>query len=562
MGDIVATIQAEQDAIIRSDLGGRPRRPGRPGHRQDGGRAAPRRLPAVRPPPGPRALGRAAHRAERGVPALHRPGAAVARRDRRRHHDDRRARTRASRVDRRRGRGGRARSRGAPRWPASSRGPCGSVSACPRAPQEVKVEGRGPGHHAAGRVRRDGAGPAQPPAAQHGPGDLRAGDARPARRPVRRAARLSGAGGRARRDPRGAADHPRHPGRAQPRVDAADPAAARRGPVDQARADSPPPRPSCPVATAHCCCGSRARRGPPPTCRCSTRRPSCSARTTRPPGPRRAPTPSDAPPRSSTRAGCCSRPATPASCPPSCSPTGSPRPVRRLTTAERAAADRTWTYGHVVVDEAQELSAMAWRMLLRRVPTRSMTIVGDVAQTTARAGARSWRAMLDPILRSSWRLSELTVNYRTPCGGRDGGADRGAGRGPAGERPALGPRGARTRCSSSTSPEAPRPPATADDDALVAAAVRHAAAAVGRMDDVADGGRVAVVVADRRSSRRSRSAVGTPGSATSWAPERRARRAAHRAHAAGGQGARVRRRRAGGAGRGCWRRARATCTSR
>jgi DNA helicase IV len=86
-----------------------------------------------------------------------------------------------------------------------------------------------------------------------------------------------------------------------------------------------------------------------------------------------------------------------------------------LTTAERAAADRSWTYGHVVVDEAQELSAMAWRMLLRRVPTRSMTVVGDVAQTSSSAGARSWRASLDPVLRQSWRLAELTVNYRTPA---------------------------------------------------------------------------------------------------------------------------------------------------
>lgn len=86
----------------------------------------------------------------------------------------------------------------------------------------------------------------------------------------------------------------------------------------------------------------------------------------------------------------------------------------RLTTAERAAADRTWTYGHVVVDEAQELSAMAWRMVLRRVPTRSLTIVGDVAQTAAAGGAHQWAAMLDPVLRGSWRLTELTVNYRTP----------------------------------------------------------------------------------------------------------------------------------------------------
>ena len=58
---------------------------------------------------------------------------------------------------------------------------------------------------------------------------------------------------------------------------------------------------------------------------------------------------------------------------------------------------------------------MAWRMLLRRVPTRSMTIVGDVAQTTAQAGAHSWSRMLDPLLRGGWRLAELTVNYRTPA---------------------------------------------------------------------------------------------------------------------------------------------------
>ncbi|MQP30370.1 helicase, partial [Rhodococcus erythropolis] len=54
---------------------------------------------------------------------------------------------------------------------------------------------------------------------------------------------------------------------------------------------------------------------------------------------------------------------------------------QRQTTAERAAGDRTWTYGHVIVDEAQELSEMAWRMLMRRIPNRWMTLVGDTAQT-------------------------------------------------------------------------------------------------------------------------------------------------------------------------------------
>ena len=43
-----------------------------------------------------------------------------------------------------------------------------------------------------------------------------------------------------------------------------------------------------------------------------------------------------------------------------------------LATAERAAADRWWAYAHVIVDEAQELSAMAWRMVLRRNPVRSL----------------------------------------------------------------------------------------------------------------------------------------------------------------------------------------------
>lgn len=85
------------------------------------------------------------------------------------------------------------------------------------------------------------------------------------------------------------------------------------------------------------------------------------------------------------------------------------------TAAERAAADRTWTFGHVVVDEAQELSAMAWRLLARKCPTRSMTVVGDLAQTGSLAGATSWGDVLRPHVGERWRLAELTVNYRTPA---------------------------------------------------------------------------------------------------------------------------------------------------
>ncbi|MER7451472.1 ATP-binding domain-containing protein [Nocardia beijingensis] len=87
----------------------------------------------------------------------------------------------------------------------------------------------------------------------------------------------------------------------------------------------------------------------------------------------------------------------------------------RQTTAERAAGDRTWTYGHVIVDEAQELSEMAWRMVMRRIPNRWVTVVGDVAQTGDPAGTSSWQRMLEPYVAARWKLTELTVNYRTPA---------------------------------------------------------------------------------------------------------------------------------------------------
>jgi DNA helicase IV len=83
--------------------------------------------------------------------------------------------------------------------------------------------------------------------------------------------------------------------------------------------------------------------------------------------------------------------------------------------AARAAADRTWTFGHVIVDEAQELSEMAWRLLARRCPARSMTIVGDIAQTSGPAGTTSWERVLQPLAGDRWRLARLTVNYRTPA---------------------------------------------------------------------------------------------------------------------------------------------------
>ncbi len=89
------------------------------------------------------------------------------------------------------------------------------------------------------------------------------------------------------------------------------------------------------------------------------------------------------------------------------------------TTAERAATDRTWAYGHIVVDEAQELSPMQWRVLLRKSPSRSFTIVGDIAQAAAASASETWAHALEPLIGQReegdrWRREELTVNYRTP----------------------------------------------------------------------------------------------------------------------------------------------------
>ncbi|MEV0186695.1 UvrD-helicase domain-containing protein [Streptomyces sp. NPDC050625] len=83
--------------------------------------------------------------------------------------------------------------------------------------------------------------------------------------------------------------------------------------------------------------------------------------------------------------------------------------------AERAAADRTWAFGHIIVDEAQELSPMAWRLLMRRSPTRSMTLVGDPVQTAEAAGVGSWQKILQPYVEDRWEHTRLGVNYRTPA---------------------------------------------------------------------------------------------------------------------------------------------------
>ena len=70
-------------------------------------------------------------------------------------------------------------------------------------------------------------------------------------------------------------------------------------------------------------------------------------------------------------------------------------------------------FAHIVVDEAQELTDAEWQMLIRRCPSRSFTIVGDRAQ--ARHGfTESWQERLERVGFDTIKLSPLSINYRTP----------------------------------------------------------------------------------------------------------------------------------------------------
>jgi hypothetical protein len=71
-------------------------------------------------------------------------------------------------------------------------------------------------------------------------------------------------------------------------------------------------------------------------------------------------------------------------------------------------------FAHVVVDEAQELTDAEWQMLLLRCPSRSFTVVGDRAQ--ARHGfTESWHERLERIGLDRINLASLSINYRTPA---------------------------------------------------------------------------------------------------------------------------------------------------
>jgi len=85
----------------------------------------------------------------------------------------------------------------------------------------------------------------------------------------------------------------------------------------------------------------------------------------------------------------------------------------RITIGELVGENESWRYGHVIVDEAQDLTPMQWRMVMRRVRGRSLTIVGDLAQRTASTAA-DWSELLPRELHDAARR-DLTVNYRSPA---------------------------------------------------------------------------------------------------------------------------------------------------
>jgi len=91
-----------------------------------------------------------------------------------------------------------------------------------------------------------------------------------------------------------------------------------------------------------------------------------------------------------------------------------PKPKRRRP-GEAPVDDEIRTYGHIVVDEAQDLSPMQLRMLERRSLNGSMTVVGDIAQATGQWAHQSWDEILGllPQKRPA-RRTELTLGYRLP----------------------------------------------------------------------------------------------------------------------------------------------------
>ncbi len=84
-----------------------------------------------------------------------------------------------------------------------------------------------------------------------------------------------------------------------------------------------------------------------------------------------------------------------------------------VTLIELAESERSWRFGHVIVDEAQDLTPMQWRMVARRSSGGALTVVGDLAQRVG-SPVGSW-AELVPDQLPRFDVRELTINYRSPA---------------------------------------------------------------------------------------------------------------------------------------------------
>lgn len=81
--------------------------------------------------------------------------------------------------------------------------------------------------------------------------------------------------------------------------------------------------------------------------------------------------------------------------------------------AEQAIVERSWRFGHVIVDEAQDLTPMQWRMIARRSHGGAITLVGDLAQRSI-GDPGEWADHL-PDDFQGFTQQELTINYRSPA---------------------------------------------------------------------------------------------------------------------------------------------------
>ena len=94
-----------------------------------------------------------------------------------------------------------------------------------------------------------------------------------------------------------------------------------------------------------------------------------------------------------------------------------------VTTADRLTVRREvdpfaspqGTYAHILVDEAQDITPMQWRMLRRRGPSASWTIVGDPAQSSWPDAAEADRALNEIVGTAPVRQFRMSTNYRSPA---------------------------------------------------------------------------------------------------------------------------------------------------